>query len=72
MKRLVLATSNRGKLAEIQPLLADLGFSLVTQGELGVADAIEDGMTFVENALIKARHACTTTGLPALSPCTPA
>jgi XTP/dITP diphosphohydrolase len=67
VKRLVLATSNRGKLAEIQPLLADLGFSLVTQGELGVADAIEDGKTFVENALIKARHACTTTGLPALA-----
>ena len=67
MKRLVLATSNRGKLAEMQPLLADLGFSLVTQGELGVADAIEDGKTFVENALIKARHACACTGLPALA-----
>jgi XTP/dITP diphosphohydrolase len=67
VKRLVLATSNRGKLAEIQPLLADLEFSLVTQGELGVADAIEDGKTFVENALIKARHACACTGLPALA-----
>jgi len=67
MKTLVLATSNRGKLAEIQPLLADLGMRLVTQGELGVVDAIEDGLSFVENALIKARHACTVTGLPALA-----
>ncbi len=67
MKRLVLATSNRGKLAEIQPLLEGLDYSLVTQGELGVEDAIENGQTFVENALIKARHACACTGLPALA-----
>jgi XTP/dITP diphosphohydrolase len=67
MNTLVLATSNRGKLAEIQPLLADSGFTLVTQGELGVADAIENGRSFVENALIKARHACVATGLPALA-----
>ena len=66
MRKLVLATSNRGKLAELQPLLGDAGFDLVTQGELGVEDAIEDGLTFVENALIKARHACRATGLPAL------
>jgi XTP/dITP diphosphohydrolase len=67
MNRLVLASSNRGKLAELQPLLADAGFGLVTQGELGVGDAIEDGRSFVENALIKARHACAATGLPALA-----
>lgn len=67
MKTLVLATSNRGKLGEIQPLLADFDMRLVTQGELGVVDAIEDGLSFVENALIKARHACTMTGLPALA-----
>lgn len=65
-KRLVLATSNHGKLAELQPLLGDAGFELVTQGELGVADAVEDGLSFVENALIKARHACRATGLPAI------
>lgn len=65
-RRLVLATSNRGKLAELQPLLGDAGFELVTQGELGVEDAVEDGLSFVENALIKARHACRATGLPAL------
>jgi len=67
MKTLVLATSNRGKLAEIQPLLAECGFALVCQGELGVGDAIESGRTFIENALIKARHACAATGLPALA-----
>src|SRR6187431_2951757 len=67
MKQIVLATSNRGKLAEMQPLLAGIGFELVTQGELGVQDAIEDGHSFVENALIKARHAATATGLPAIA-----
>ena len=67
MKKLVLATSNRGKLAEMQPLLADAGFVLVTQGELGITDAIEDGHTFVENALIKARHAARCSGLPAIA-----
>ena len=65
--RLVLASSNTGKLAELQPLLAGAGYELVTQGELGISDAIEDGHTFVENALIKARHACRGSGLPALA-----
>lgn len=65
--KLVLATSNRGKLAEIRPLLADLGHELITQGELGVVDAVEDGHSFIENALIKARHAARITGLPALA-----
>ena len=67
MTTLVLATSNRGKLAEFRPLLADCGFTLVSQGELGIGDAIENGQTFIENALIKARHACAATGLPALA-----
>ena len=66
-RRLVLASSNAGKLAELRPLLADTGLELVAQSELGVHDAIEDGLTFVENALIKARHACRQTGLPALA-----
>jgi XTP/dITP diphosphohydrolase len=67
MKTLVMATSNRGKLAELQPLLAHCGLRLVAQSELGVEDAIEDGKSFVENALIKARNACAHTGLPALA-----
>ena len=67
MKRLVLASSNAGKLAELQPLLAGAGSELLTQGELGVSDAVENGRSFVENALIKARHACVGSGLPALA-----
>ena len=67
MRKLVLATSNAGKLAELRPLLADGGYELVSQGELGVGDAVEDGRTFVENAILKARHACAATGLPALA-----
>lgn len=67
MTRLVLASSNRGKLAELQPLLAGAGYELLPQAELGVSDAIEDGRSFIENALIKARHACLATGLPALA-----
>jgi XTP/dITP diphosphohydrolase len=67
MKKLVLATSNRGKVIEMQPLLSDIGYTIVTQAELGISDAIEDGHTFVENALIKARHASAMTGLPAIA-----
>ncbi|HNV82992.1 MAG TPA: RdgB/HAM1 family non-canonical purine NTP pyrophosphatase [Arenimonas sp.] len=67
MKKLVLATSNRGKVIEMQPLLSDIGYTIITQTELGVSDAIEDGHTFVENALIKARHASASTGLPAIA-----
>lgn len=67
MKRWVVATGNRGKLAEIQDVLADLGVELVAQSELGIADAEETGLTFVENALIKARQACRVSGLPALA-----
>ncbi len=66
MRELVLASSNRGKLAELAPLLADAGFALRTQGEFGVTDAVEDGLSFVENAIIKARHASAATGLPAV------
>ena len=67
MQRIVLASSNRGKLAEFNELLADSHFEVVPQGELGVEDAEETGLTFVENALLKARHAARTTGLPALA-----
>jgi XTP/dITP diphosphohydrolase len=67
MKKWVLATGNRGKLAEIRDVLADLDVELVAQSELGIADADETGLTFVENALIKARNACAISGLPALA-----
>jgi XTP/dITP diphosphohydrolase len=65
--KLVLASSNHGKLEEIRELLKDTGIELVAQSDLGVEDAEETGTTFVENALIKARHATRATGLPALA-----
>ena len=66
-RKLVLASSNAGKLAELRPLLAGAGFELLPQGELGVGDIEETGLSFVENALLKARHASAGTGLPALA-----
>jgi XTP/dITP diphosphohydrolase len=65
--RLVLASGNAGKVAELEQLLAGSGVQLVPQTSLGVSDADETGLTFVENALIKARHAARATSLPALA-----
>jgi XTP/dITP diphosphohydrolase len=65
--KLVLASNNAGKLAELQQLFAPLGIALVRQSELGVGEAEEPHRTFVENALAKARHASTATGLPAIA-----
>jgi XTP/dITP diphosphohydrolase len=67
MKTLVLASGNAGKLLELRAMLADLPLTIVPQRELGVDDVPETGTTFVENALIKARHASQVTGLPALA-----
>lgn len=67
MKRLVLASGNRKKVAELESLIAPFGWQVVPQTQLNVPDAIEDGLSFVENALIKARHAAKITGLPALA-----
>ncbi|EGN76225.1 non-canonical purine NTP pyrophosphatase, rdgB/HAM1 family [Idiomarina sp. A28L] len=64
---LVLATGNKGKVAELSELLAPLGWQVTPQTELNVSDADETGLTFIENAIIKARHACESTGLPALA-----
>jgi len=64
--KLVLASGNRGKLAELRDLLGDAEIELHAQSEFGVEDADETGLTFVENALLKARHAARITGLPAL------
>ncbi len=65
--KIVLASNNRGKLAELQAMLTPLGCTLITQGELGVPEAPEPYRTFVENALAKARNAAQHTGLPALA-----
>lgn len=67
MKRLVVASGNRGKLREIAEILAPLGIEPIAQGDLGVGEAEEPFGTFVENALAKARHASAHTGLPALA-----
>lgn len=65
--RIVFASGNRGKLAEVARLLAGYGVEVVPQAELGVEDAEETGTTFVENSLIKSRHAAAATGLPAIA-----
>ncbi len=67
MNKIVLASNNAKKVKELQSLLAPLGITIVTQGELGVPEAEEPHCTFVENALAKARHAAQLTGLPALA-----
>ena len=65
--KIVLASNNQGKLAELQAMFAPLGCTLVPQGDLGVPEAPEPHRTFVENALAKARNAAQHTGLPALA-----
>ncbi len=65
--KLVLASNNAGKLAELQALFAPLGVELVRQSELNVGEAEEPFRTFVENALAKARHAAAVTGLPTIA-----
>jgi XTP/dITP diphosphohydrolase len=65
--RIVLASNNRGKLAELRAMLEPLGLQLVPQGELGIPEAEEPFRTFLENALAKARHAARYSGLPAIA-----
>lgn len=66
-RRIVVASSNPGKLAELKALLGGLGAELVAQSALGVPDAVETGSSFTENALIKARHAALHSGLAAIA-----
>jgi XTP/dITP diphosphohydrolase len=67
MQKLVLASSNKGKISELSTLLAPYQLAIVPQQTLGVTDADETGLTFIENAIIKARHAALITGLPAIA-----
>ncbi len=67
MKQLVVASSNPGKLREIETMLAQLGFEIVPQAKLGISDAEEPHFSFVENALARARHASREARLPALA-----
>ena len=66
-KKIVLATGNQGKVREFTSLFADYGVEVIAQKELGVSDVPETGTTFIENAIIKARHAANITGLPAIA-----
>ncbi|WP_105199606.1 MULTISPECIES: RdgB/HAM1 family non-canonical purine NTP pyrophosphatase [unclassified Pseudoalteromonas] len=63
----VLATGNKGKVAELSALLSDLHITIKPQSDFDVSDVAETGTTFVENAIIKARHASAQTGLPAIA-----
>ncbi len=67
MKKIVLASGNQGKVREFNQLLAELDIEVVPQTEFGVPEAEETGLTFVENAIIKARNAAAHTGLPAIA-----
>lgn len=67
MNKLVIATGNAGKLKELQDLLQGLNIEVISQKSLDISDAEETGLTFVENALLKARHASAASGLPALA-----
>jgi XTP/dITP diphosphohydrolase len=67
MRQIVLASGNPGKVREIDQLVAGYGLSIVSQSAFGVPDVEETGLTFIENALIKARNASTYTGFPAIA-----
>ncbi|RBP48909.1 RdgB/HAM1 family non-canonical purine NTP pyrophosphatase [Arenicella xantha] len=67
MTKVVLATGNQGKVLEMQEVLREFGFSVLPQSEFDIPEAVEDGLSFIENAIIKARHACRLTGLPAIA-----
>lgn len=65
--KVVFASNNPGKIQELNALLHDFNYEIVPQNALGVSEVPETALTFVENALIKARHACSITGLPAIA-----
>lgn len=67
MQKVVLATGNPGKVSELADLLSAFGLDIVAQTDLGVESAEETGLTFIENAILKARHAAHITGLPAIA-----
>lgn len=66
-KKIVLATGNQGKVKELASMLSGLGFEVLPQSDFAVSEVPETGTTFVENAIIKARHAAKQTGLPAIA-----
>ena len=67
INKVVLATGNKGKVKELAVMLSDLGIEVLPQSEFAVTEVAETGSTFVENAIIKARHAAKHTGLAAVA-----
>lgn len=67
MQKIILASGNAGKLKELHQILIEKDIELLPQSDFEVSDVEETGLSFVENALIKARHACEQTGLPAIA-----
>ena len=67
IQKIVLASSDQGKLRELQATLQDINVEFISQSLFDIPDAVEDGLSFVENAIIKARHASKLTGLPAIA-----
>ncbi|WP_028772611.1 RdgB/HAM1 family non-canonical purine NTP pyrophosphatase [Shewanella waksmanii] len=67
MKKIVLASGNKGKLKEFSEILAEFGIEVMPQSQFNVSEVAETGTTFVENAIIKARHAAEVTGMPAIA-----
>ncbi|HLR17219.1 MAG TPA: RdgB/HAM1 family non-canonical purine NTP pyrophosphatase [Alcanivoracaceae bacterium] len=65
--KIVLASGNKKKMRELEDILAPLGYNILPQSNFAVSEAEETGLTFVENAILKARNACAHTGLPAIS-----
>ena len=67
MKKIVLASNNKGKVREFNQLLGKLDYEIIPQAKMGVEEIEETGLTFVENSILKARHASKVTGLPAIA-----
>lgn len=67
MQKIILATNNAGKVQEFQQMLSVANWQIVPQSDLGIESVEETGLTFIENAILKARHAAQVTGLPALA-----
>ncbi len=67
IERVILASNNQGKLRELNELLAEHHIEVISQREFDIPDAVENGLSFVENAIIKARHASALSGLPAIA-----
>ena len=66
-QKIVLATGNKGKVKEMADVLADFGVEVIAQTDLGIESPVETGLTFVENAILKARYASEKSGLPAIA-----